>query len=86
MGTTTLSNNDDSSNSVETVMSYQFEKVQYWGTYEGVARGLPTEVFETGKQSVKLERGWGSREAYTRTEVGFGNNLLKSTFIAIGKY
>lgn len=75
MGTTTLSNNDDSSNSVETVMSYQFEKVQYWGTYEGVARGLPTEVFETNKPPVKLERGWGSREAYTRTEVSFGNKI-----------
>lgn len=64
-----LSNDDDATNSVETVMSYQFEKVQYWGTYEGVARGSPTEVFETGKPSYKLEGGWGSKIAYNRTEV-----------------
>lgn len=72
-----LSNDDEATNSVETVMSYQFERIQYWGTYEGVARGSPTEVFETGKPSYKLEGGWGTKLSFNRTEVS-GNNINDS--------
>lgn len=69
LGSTILANTDDSTNAVETVMTYKFERVIYWGTFEGVARGLPTEVFETNKQPVKLERGWGSKESFEKVEV-----------------
>lgn len=81
LGLTTLGNNDEATNSIETVMSYQYEKIQYWGTYEGVGRGLPTEVFETNKPPVKLEKGWGCKESYLKTDVGFLENLVQRNLI-----
>lgn len=54
---------------VETVISYVYEKVIYWGTCEGVARGLPTEVFENGKPPFQI--GWGMRSVASQTEVCF---------------
>lgn len=71
LGETTLSNNEDYSNSVETAIGYTYDKVLYWGTYEGVARGLPTTVFEKNKAPVKLEKGWGLKEVHQREEVHF---------------
>lgn len=69
LGTTTLSNNGQYSNLVESVIAYQYDKVQYWGTYEGVARGLPTNVHENGKATVQLERGWGLEEVFKKDDV-----------------
>lgn len=70
LGTAILTNdvtNDEYSNMVETVMSYVYDKVIYWGTCDGVARGLPTEVFESGKRPFSV--GWGLRFDETKTEV-----------------
>lgn len=70
LGTAVLAVNDDEgSNTVETIISYTFESIIYWGTYEGVARGLPTEVFENTKEAVKLAKGWGLKEVETKTKV-----------------
>lgn len=69
LGSATLSNDGDYSNTVETAISYIFDKVVYWGTYEGVARGLPTKVFENNKESVDLNKGWGLKVIDKRTEV-----------------
>lgn len=69
LGETTLSNNEEYSNSVETAIGYSFDKILYWGTHEGVARGLPTVVFETNKPPVTLEKGWGLKEIHRREEV-----------------
>ncbi|KAJ6645451.1 Membrane-bound transcription factor site-1 protease, partial [Pseudolycoriella hygida] len=60
LGKTTLTNDDKETNLVETVMSYKFDKVHYWGTLEGVARGLPTTVYETGKSPAAIN--WGLKE------------------------
>lgn len=46
-----LQNTYDSSNRIETVLSYSYDHVQHWGTHEGVARGLETSVYEDGSSS-----------------------------------
>lgn len=67
LGTAMLTNDAEHSNMVETVMSFVYDKVIYWGTCEGVARGLPTEVFENGKRPFSV--GWGLRFDEPKTEV-----------------
>lgn len=69
LGETILSNSEEYSNSVETAIGYTYDKVLYWGTYEGVARGLPTTVYETNKAPVQLDKGWGLKEVHKREEV-----------------
>lgn len=67
LGSTTLANDEEISNLIETVISYKFEKVQYWGTLEGVSRGMPTKVYETGK--APAEFNWGVKESVTKIDV-----------------
>lgn len=57
--------------SVESVITFTYDKIVYWGTIEGVARGLPTEVYENPKlPSVNLgPTGWGFKINETKTEV-----------------
>lgn len=62
-----LVNEGEQSATIETVMSYQYDKVLYWGTVEGVSRGLPTEVFETGKPKVQVN--WGLSETLKKVDV-----------------
>lgn len=67
LGTATLYNYAEIPNSVSTVIEYKFDKIQYWGTLEGVSRGLPTKVFETGKQPAEFN--WGLKENLVKVEV-----------------
>lgn len=71
LGTTILANSRDETNTIETVISYTYNKIIYWGTIEGVARGLPTEVYESPKlPPVNLgPTGWGFKINETKTEV-----------------
>lgn len=70
LGNAVLENTGEYSNTVETVISYQFNKIIYWGTIEGVQRGLPTEVYENSKSSpVKLKDGWGLKVSEIVTDV-----------------
>lgn len=71
LGTAILENTGDYSNAVETVITYTFTKIIYWGTVEGVARGLPTDVYENAKSPpVSLgPTGWGFKINETKTEV-----------------
>lgn len=58
LGTATLSNNGELSSSlVETVITYKFNRVRYWGKLVGVAYGLPTDIYETGKAPVQISMG-----------------------------
>lgn len=82
LGETTLSNSEDYSNSVETAIGYTYDQVLYWGTYEGVARGLPTTVYETNEAPVNLEKGWGLKEVHKREEVNF-HSLPASHFLSV---
>lgn len=71
LGATTLANRLEEISTIETVISYTYGKVIYWGTIEGVARGLPTEVYENAKlPPVNLgPTGWGFKTNETKTEV-----------------
>lgn len=67
LGSTTLANDEEISNLIETVISYKFDKIQYWGTLEGVSRGLPTKVYESGKQPAEFN--WGLKETLVKIDV-----------------
>uniref|UniRef100_A0A1I8NMY9 Protein unzipped n=1 Tax=Stomoxys calcitrans TaxID=35570 RepID=A0A1I8NMY9_STOCA len=62
-----LANRDDKYILVETVLSYNYDYVQYWGSHEGVARGLPTKVFEKDSSS-PAEINWGLKYTEKRLE------------------
>lgn len=68
LGTAILSNSDEGTNTIESIITYEFDKVIYWGTVDGVGRGLPTEVYEK-TEPVKLPKGWGLKEVQHITEV-----------------
>lgn len=69
LGETKLINNAEYSNLVEAVIGYSHNQVLYWGTYEGVARGLPTVVYETNRAPVDLANGWGLKIVTNQVEV-----------------
>lgn len=71
LGSAILANTGDYKNLVETVISYDFTKIIFWGSIEGVARGLPTDVYENAKSPpVSLgPTGWGFKINETKTEV-----------------
>lgn len=48
-------------------MSYDYDYVQYWGSHEGVARGLPTKVYEKDSSS-STEIYWGLKYSEKRVE------------------
>lgn len=52
---------------VETVLTYGYDHIQYWGAHEGVARGLPTKVFEMDL-NLPAEINWGLRHSEKRFE------------------
>lgn len=60
LGSAILFNDGEHTNLVETVISYNYDRVQYWGTIQGVSRGLPTRVYEHGKPVVEIN--WGLTE------------------------
>lgn len=66
MASTILRNQQNDINTVETVVSYEFKKEDYWGKIDGVAIGLQTDVFE-GPYSTGIE--WGIKHSSTVVEV-----------------
>ncbi|XP_058975304.1 protein unzipped-like [Musca domestica] len=62
-----LANKIDKYILVETVLSYDYDYVQYWGSHEGVARGLPTKVYEKDSSS-STEIYWGLKYSEKRVE------------------
>lgn len=79
LGSTTLANDDEISNLIETVISYQFDKIQYWGTLEGVSRGLPTQVYEQGRPPAEFE--WGLKQTLKRIDVSIHIIFIQPFFI-----
>ncbi|XP_030375174.1 protein unzipped [Scaptodrosophila lebanonensis] len=65
--TTKLENLGETYSTVETVISYHFNYMQYWGSHEGVARGLPTKVFEKDV-ATPAEINWGLKHSEKRYE------------------
>lgn len=69
LGSAVLSNVGDRENLVETVISFKYDRTQYWGAHEGVARGLPTRIYDAEKvDSVPDEVNWGLRYSEMRVE------------------
>lgn len=87
LGWTVLQNTEGLTNLVESVITYEFDRMYYWGTYEGVVRGLPTTVYELRKPQ---EISWGLKmnEKVIETKT-VSTNLLPGTAInitLIGEY
>lgn len=87
LGWTVLQNTEGLTNLVESVITYEFDRMYYWGTYDGVVRGLPTTVYELRKPQ---EISWGLKmnEKVIETKT-VSTNLLPGTAInitLIGEY
>ncbi|XP_016947339.1 protein unzipped [Drosophila biarmipes] len=63
----TLENLEDKYSTVETILSYSFDYNQYWGSHEGVARGLPTKIFEKDVP-VPAEIYWALKHTERKSE------------------
>lgn len=68
LGTAQLSNPSDTDATVAEVITYNYSKTEYWGTAEGVARGLPTKIYENGSE-VEITDGWGLEHITDITKV-----------------
>ncbi|XP_037949224.1 protein unzipped [Teleopsis dalmanni] len=83
LASSVLVNNGDKYSLVETAMSYQFDHVQNWGLHEGVARGLPTKIFEKDV-NVPAEINWGLKHIEKRFETkSVHTNLLPGTALNV---
>ncbi|XP_067627487.1 protein unzipped [Eurosta solidaginis] len=67
LASSVLANRGDMYFLVESVMTYEFDQVQYWGSHEGVARGLPTKIYEKDT-IVPTEIKWGLKYVDKRSE------------------
>uniref|UniRef100_A0A0A1XP79 Protein unzipped n=1 Tax=Zeugodacus cucurbitae TaxID=28588 RepID=A0A0A1XP79_ZEUCU len=67
LASSVLANRGDMYILVESVMTYEFDYIQYWGSHEGVARGLPTKVYEKDAK-VPVEVKWGLKYVEKRSE------------------
>ncbi|KAH8401048.1 hypothetical protein KR009_002703 [Drosophila setifemur] len=67
LATRRLENLGDKYSTVETVLSYSFDYNQYWGSHDGVARGLPTKIFEKDV-AVPAEINWALKHTEVRSE------------------
>lgn len=81
LGSTVLQNSDSRTNLVESVISYEFDRVSYWGTYDGVVRGLPTTVYEKRKPQ-EISWGLSTTERVIETKT-VSTNLQPGTAINI---
>lgn len=67
LGSAILANNEPSTQNIETAMVYEFNKKIYYGTVEGMSKGLPTKVHEPSK--VVTDINWGIMKSEVITEV-----------------
>ncbi|CAD7089199.1 unnamed protein product [Hermetia illucens] len=75
LGSAVLSNTDDLPRLVETVISFTYDKVQIWGVHDGVARGLPTKVYEVGQPVNEIR--WGLKDSDKVVDVKTVSTTLK---------
>lgn len=69
LGTVQLSNPSDTEATIADVITYKYPKSVYYGTAEGVARGLPTKVIDN-VTVVEIPDGWGMEYTVDITQVG----------------
>lgn len=72
LGFAKLQNDGDTASEIESVIAFEYVKETYWGTLEGVSRGMPIRVHESGNPAVQIM--WGIPEVLNKTDVSA--NLL----------
>lgn len=78
-----MENRGDVTGLVETVLSYGFDYLQYWGAHEGVARGLPTKIIEDNVANPS-EINWGLKRTEKRYETkSVRSELMPGTAINV---
>lgn len=82
LGWTVLQNTDSMTNLVESVITYEYDRMYYWGTYDGVVRGLPTTVYDTRKPPQEISWGLKMTERVTEAKA-VSTNLEPGTAINI---
>lgn len=68
LGERVLSNDKDVDANVDTVISYMYDKEQFWGTNLGMAKALETTIQETSGQ---YTISWGIKDLVKTVEVIF---------------
>lgn len=67
LGFAQLQNDGDAASQIESVIAFEYVKETYWGTLEGVSRGMPIRVHESGRPAVQIV--WGIPEVLNKTDV-----------------
>ncbi|XP_023163132.1 protein unzipped [Drosophila hydei] len=62
-----LENRGDTYATMEKIISYSFDYLQYWGSHEGVAKGLPTKIYEKNL-ATPAEINWALKRGEKRHE------------------
>lgn len=67
LGFAQLRNEGPTANQIDSAVGFEYLKETYWGTVEGMSRGMPTQVHESNRAPVNIV--WGMPEAANKTEV-----------------
>ncbi|XP_055624570.1 protein unzipped [Toxorhynchites rutilus septentrionalis] len=76
LGATVLSNEEDITNQAETVITYDYAKVTYYGRQEGVVNGIPTKVIDPRTQQA-VDMYWGVELPERKFETKSINTILQ---------
>uniref|UniRef100_A0A8D8A5E9 Protein unzipped n=1 Tax=Culex pipiens TaxID=7175 RepID=A0A8D8A5E9_CULPI len=76
LGSTVLSNEEDGTNQAETVITYDYVKVTYFGRQQGVGNGVPTKVIDPRTQQT-VDMYWGVELTERKFETKAINTILQ---------
>lgn len=76
LGSTVLSNEEDGTNQAETVITYDYVKVTYYGRQQGVGNGVPTKVIDPRTQQT-VDMYWGVELTERKFETKAINTILQ---------
>ncbi|XP_058463256.1 protein unzipped [Malaya genurostris] len=76
LGSTILSNEEDITNQAETVITYDYVKITYYGRQPGVGNGVPTKVIDPRTQQ-PVDMYWGVELTERKFETKAINTILQ---------
>lgn len=76
LGSTILSNEEDITNQAETVITYDYTKLTYYGRQQGVGNGVPTKVIDPRTQQ-PVDIFWGVELTERKFETKAINTILQ---------
>lgn len=76
LGSTILSNTEDMTNQAETVITYDYTKLTYYGKHPGVGNGVPTKVIDPRTQQA-VDIFWGVDLTERKFETKAINTILQ---------